>query len=184
MITYPLDTVRARLTVQANTHNSQGAPQYKGIVDGFRRILHVEGTGGFYKGLGPTLFAVAPFVALQQATYDVVKQVTIETFNMKPSVPLFMSCGATAAIVAQSVVYPLDLIRRRMQAGAARGVFTETYLWLAAGKIVREHGPKKGEFSLCGIPGLFKGIVPTFLKVMPAVAISVTARDAALGRLS
>ncbi len=184
LITYPLDTVRARLTVQPAACGSEKTPHYNGIVGGIRRIFRDEGAAGFYKGLKPTLLAVAPFVALQQATYDVVKQGTLETFNMKPSVPLFMSCGAIAAIIAQSVVYPLDLIRRRMQAGAAQGVFTETYLWFAAKNIVEEHGPKKGKLSLCGIPGLFRGILPTFLKVMPAVAISVTARDAALGRLS
>ena len=164
MITYPLDTVRARLTVQTSQQ------RYNGIIDAFRTIYMNEGiVSGYYKGIAPTLLAVAPFVAMQQSTYDVIKQSSMEYGNFEPSVPLFMSCGAVAAMTAQSVVYPLDLIRRRMQVPtptsttssscsvptapvAARGIFTESYLWLAVGSIVKERGVK----------GLYRGIVPTF----------------------
>jgi len=170
MITYPLDTIRARLTVQdVANHNS-----YKGIIDAFHRIWAEEGIRhGFYKGIQPTLFAVAPFVAIQQATYDGLKKELLQNYQYKPSVPLFMTCGAMAGMAAQSVVYPLDLLRRRIQVTSAQGVFVDTYLWLAAQKVLRKHGPK----------GLFQGIFPTLIKVMPAVAISVTVRDAVLGRL-
>lgn len=170
LITYPLDTIRARLTVQGASNQNN----YRGIMDAFQRIWAEEGIRhGFYKGIQPTLFAVAPFVAVQQATYDGLKRELLHQYQCKPSVPLFMTCGALAGMAAQSVVYPLDLLRRRIQVTAAKGVFVETYLWLAAQEVIRRHGPK----------GLFRGIAPTLIKVMPAVAISVTARDAVLGRL-
>ena len=35
-----------------------------------------------------------------------------------------------------------------------------------------------------GIKPLFAGLTPTYLKVMPSVAISVTTRDIILGRLN
>ena len=68
-------------------------------------------------GLFPTLASVIPFVGLQQSTYDVVKAKAMDKngFGMRPSAVLFLSCGAVAAMVAQSVVYPLDVIRRRVQ---------------------------------------------------------------------
>ena len=48
------------------------------------------------------------------------------------------------------------------------------YTWLALARdVVRSHGAR----------GLYAGMSPTLLKVMPAVAVSVTIRDAALGRL-
>ena len=145
---------------------------------------------------------MAPFVALQQASFDALKGAAADA-GVAPSVPLFLGLGGVAGLVAQSVVYPLDVVRRRMQvasvatnaapaaagkaaagagagAGAnaagkaeARGVFVQTYTWLALRSMVREEG----------LGCLFRGMVPTFLKVLPAVGVSVTVRDAVLGRL-
>ena len=54
--TYPLDLVRARMAVDSS----------RGFLDTFKSILTNE--GGFkslYKGIKPSLWAVAPFVAIQ-----------------------------------------------------------------------------------------------------------------------
>jgi hypothetical protein len=67
-----------------------------------------------YKGLGPTLASLAPFVAINFATYD-----TLKTFfakqDKRPDAIQSLLLGATAGIVAQTACYPLDTIRRRMQ---------------------------------------------------------------------
>lgn len=40
-----------------------------GALTMFRSIIREEGTSALFRGLAPTLYAIAPFIALQQATY-------------------------------------------------------------------------------------------------------------------
>lgn len=81
-------------------------------------------------------------------------------------------------MLAQSVVFPLDVLRRRLQLGigTTRGNSSGTEGRLQAmHNAVRVGG---------GVRGLYTGLSPTFMKVAPAVALSVTVRDAVLGRLN
>ena len=57
---------------------------------------------GLYRGIGPTLLAIAPFMAVQQSSYDVLKQQAVNN-NMKPSATLFFICGSVAGGIAQTV---------------------------------------------------------------------------------
>ena len=144
-----------------------------------------EGATSFYKGLQPTLLAVAPFIGLQQASYDLYKQVFIDSGYFKPSVGLFLGCGAVAGLTAQAIVYPLDVVRRRIQlnkipdkkaiqiASTKPGQGLRLYTWLALQSVITEGGARS----------LYAGIFPTMLKVAPAVAVSVVVRDYILGRL-
>eukprot|EP00927_Polykrikos_kofoidii_P005701 TRINITY_DN12260_c0_g1_i1.p1 TRINITY_DN12260_c0_g1~~TRINITY_DN12260_c0_g1_i1.p1 ORF type:complete len:391 (-),score=54.17 TRINITY_DN12260_c0_g1_i1:245-1417(-) len=178
--TYPLDVLRARLTVSPNT-NGESCPRPRSFADAAEKILARQGFRGFFRGLQPTLFAVAPFIGLQQASYDVLKAAATKDAGLRPSVPLYLFCGASAGLLAQSVVFPLDVVRRRMQLdaipgceSAIEGQAIRLNTWLALRRLVTTGGPQS----------LFAGLLPTFIKVAPAVAISVTVRDAALGRLS
>jgi solute carrier family 25 (mitochondrial phosphate transporter), member 23/24/25/41 len=176
-ITYPLDIIRARQTVAGN--NSAG------ILRTANQIMAKEGIRALYRGLQPTLFAVAPFIGLQQASYDLYKQLFIDSGYFKPSLGLFLGCGAVAGLTAQAIVYPLDVVRRRIQLekipskaniqntkpNTGQGI--RLYTWLALQSVVAEGGAKS----------LYSGIFPTMLKVAPAVAVSVVVRDFILGRL-
>ena len=57
---------------------------------------------GLYKGFGPTLMAIAPFVAIQQISYDLLKY-KAGSMQMEPSVMLFLGCGSIAGATAQTV---------------------------------------------------------------------------------
>ena len=59
---------------------------------------------GLYKGFGPTLMAIAPFVAIQQVTYDLLKY-KAGAMHMEPTVMLFLVCGSIAGVLAQTVCY-------------------------------------------------------------------------------
>lgn len=64
---------------------------------------------GLYKGIGPTLLAIAPFVAIQQITYDLLKH-RASAMHIEPGVWLFLACGSLAGTAAQTVCYDvLDL---------------------------------------------------------------------------
>jgi solute carrier family 25 phosphate transporter 23/24/25/41 len=63
-VTHPLDVVRTRMAVQ---------PELTGIFHTFA-VLWGEGkVAAMYKGLGPTLASLAPFVAINFASYDTIK---------------------------------------------------------------------------------------------------------------
>lgn len=57
---------------------------------------------GLYRGIGPTLVAIAPFMAVQQVVYDILKQRSIQS-NIAPSAMLFFLCGSAAGATAQTV---------------------------------------------------------------------------------
>ena len=73
----------------------------------------------------------------------------------------------------QTCVYPLDVLRRRMQlggGGASSAVMADT-TWLALRQVVKQEGLKS----------LFSGIVPTYAKVIPAVAVAMTTSKELIG---
>ena len=79
-----------------------------------------------------------------------------------------------AGALAQTCVYPLDLIRRRIQMGAtataaASATVVADATWLAGLRHVIANE---------GFKGAFAGIVPTYAKVIPSVMITKTVADA------
>lgn len=128
LVTYPLDVVKARMSVTDS--------QYRTIGGTIRKIVAAQGVRGLYNGLGPSVFAVAPFLAVQQSSYDVMKQLLSP--YVEPSVPLFVACGAVAGMMAQTVVHPIDLVRVRMQVDAGRG--KDRGAFDTARRIVARHG--------------------------------------------
>ena len=148
--------------------------QYRGVGDAARCIVRREGWRALWQGVGPAVAAVAPFVAVQQSVYDVGKQGARLWLDAEPSAPLFASCGVAAGVVAQTTIYPLDVLRRRMQAPpAAGGAPPPASAAEALRAVLREGGPR----------ALWAGIIPAWLRVAPTVAISLLVRDTLLGRL-
>lgn len=47
---------------------------YTSAWDAARKTLRADGIGGFYKGLGPTLFKVVPSVSISYAVYEFSKR--------------------------------------------------------------------------------------------------------------
>lgn len=183
--TYPLDLVRTRLSVQGEGSDRK----YKNIRHAFRTILREEGgvwSGCLYRGLFPTILGIAPYVGLNFAIYESLKghvlsrllsvddqrdQVVVD--NELP-VRWKLSCGAISGATAQSVSYPLDVIRRRMQMKGTMGDrFPYRGTAHAIATIVRTEG----------VPGLYKGMLPNLLKVAPSVAVAFVTYEFAKARL-
>jgi solute carrier family 25 phosphate transporter 23/24/25/41 len=98
--------------------------------------------------------------------------------GFEASPPVLLAVGAAAGVIAQFVVYPLDVLRRQMQvnvsqlaSGLQGKVSPNTNVvsdstWLSMKSLVKTHG----------IRSLFAGIVPTFVKTIPTVAIVATVK--------
>ncbi|KAF9177685.1 hypothetical protein BGZ51_008464 [Haplosporangium sp. Z 767] len=164
--TYPLDIVRTRLSIQsaqiANTKEAQA--KLPGIWKTMVLIYTKErGIIGLYRGLGPTLTGVAPYVALNFQAYEVLRKHFTPPGETSPSVGMKLVCGAVAGSFAQTVTYPLDVLRRRMQVTGMDAVsYKYSSTWDGVKKIIKQEG----------VRGLYKGMVPNYLKVAPAISIS------------
>lgn len=149
-LTHPLDTIRLRLALP----NSG----YSGMSNAFATVVRQEGMVALYKGLLPTLVGVAPYAALNFATYDLLKQALYDgNYNRQqhPVANLFL--GGVAGTVAATACYPLDTIRRRMQ---MKGVIYSSQLD-AFGTIWKQEGMR----------GFYRGWVANTIKVVPQNAI-------------
>ncbi|ESP03969.1 hypothetical protein LOTGIDRAFT_212149 [Lottia gigantea] len=154
---HPVDVLRTRLI-------AQGEPKvYNGIVDASFKIMKHEGFKGFYKGVVPALCQVGPQMGLQFGFYAVLTQMVeglVETRNSFQGVSSFL-CGAASGIAAKSLIFPLDVVKKRMQIvgfeearhsfGAVRNYTLLRHCFRA---ILLEEG----------IRGLYKGLVPGVIK--------------------
>ncbi|CAN1300339.1 Mitochondrial adenine nucleotide transporter ADNT1 [Linum perenne] len=175
--TYPMDMVRGRLTVQTD----QSPRQYRGIAHALRTVLKEEGPRALYKGWLPSVIGVVPYVGLNFAVYESLKDWLLKsnTFNLvennELSITTRLACGAAAGTVGQTVAYPLDVIRRRMQMVG----------WKDAASVVTGDGRGKAPLEYTGMVdafrktvryegfgALYKGLVPNSVKVVPSIAIA------------
>ncbi|XVE64722.1 hypothetical protein DITRI_Ditri07aG0124400 [Diplodiscus trichospermus] len=175
--TYPLDMVRGRLTVQTE----KSPRQYRGIFHALSTVLREEGPRALYKGWLPSVIGVVPYVGLNFAVYESLKDWLIKRkpFGLledsELGVTTRLACGAAAGTVGQTVAYPLDVIRRRMQMVG----------WKDAASVVTGEGKSKAPLEYTGMVdafrktvryegfgALYKGLVPNSVKVVPSIAIA------------
>jgi len=157
-VTYPLDLVRTRLSVQ-----SAEDVHYTGIVNAFTIIVKQEGVGALFKGISATLMGVAPYVGLNFLCYETLKNFVKKNIQPDPSTAQLLSCGGIAGAVAQTITYPFDVLRRKMQ---MQGFST--------------HHPVYGTTWQCALHtwrsqsfgGFYRGLLPNYLKVVPSIAIT------------
>lgn len=158
-VTYPLDLIRTRLAVQ------RGKGYYKGMAHAFGRILGDEGVRGLYRGLAATLVGVAPCIAINFATYETLRAKWMHAhpeFNA-PTVGVSLAAGSMAGMVSSTATFPLDLLRRRLQLEGAGGQKRRYNGYFHAFRTLIQHE---------GFRGLYAGIIPEYVKVIPGVAIS------------
>ncbi|GLT84724.1 hypothetical protein SLE2022_029400 [Rubroshorea leprosula] len=173
--TYPMDLVRGRLTVQ--TENSPY--QYRGMFHALSTVLREEGPRALYKGWVPSVIGVIPYVGLNFAIYESLKDWLVKSkpFGLAEDSELGLitrlACGAVAGTVGQTIAYPSDVIRRRMQMAG----------WSNAASVVTGDGKAPLEYSGMidafrktaryeGFGALYKGLVPNSVKVVPSLAIA------------
>ena len=158
-ITYPLDVVKTRLTVQSSSHTA-----YKGIIDCLSQLVKNEGFSSLYRGWWPTVVGVFPYIGIDFAVYETLKQVFMKRHERPTLSPLdSLFCGGVAGAVSQTVAFPLEVIRRRLQ---VKGFIHDEYgynggIWDAM----------KKTYNRDGIKGLYRGIVPNYLKAVPSIGI-------------
>lgn len=157
--TYPLDLIRTRLSLpRPSCVTSKGS-----ILSCGRAIFQQEGgVRALYRGLSPTIAGIAPYVALNFTIYEGLKSY-LSSKQIDVNVEKKLICGGMAGAIAQTLTYPFDVIRRRMQVTYSPDcTFKYKGSFDALRQIVKNDGLK----------ALFKGMIPNYLKVVPAISIS------------
>ncbi|KAM7255663.1 hypothetical protein ACFE04_008561 [Oxalis oulophora] len=175
LCTYPLDLARTKLAYQVVDRRQfyvngnkciHSNPAYRGLQDVFRSVYKENGVRGFYRGVGPTLVGIFPYAGLKFYLYEELKLRIPE--EQRDSIPMRLSCGASAGLVAQTFSYPLDVIRRQMQINnAQKGKVQYKNTMECVRNIVRNQGWRQ----------LYAGLSVNYLKVVPSVAIGFTVYD-------
>uniref|UniRef100_A0A672GNR0 Solute carrier family 25 member 23b n=1 Tax=Salarias fasciatus TaxID=181472 RepID=A0A672GNR0_SALFA len=157
-IIYPMEVLKTRLTLRKTG-------QYSGMADCARQILKTEGVRAFYRGYLPNTLGIIPYAGIDLAVYETLKNAWLQRYcvnSADPGVLVLLGCGTVSSTCGQLASYPLALIRTRMQAQATtEGLPKLTMV-----------GQFKYIISHEGVQGLYRGITPNFLKVIPAVSIS------------
>ena len=75
-----------------------------------------EGALSLYHGLSPTLIQIGPYTGCQFAMYKFLVELYDQAIEERKSAGLkSLACGAVAGALAKTIVYPLDLGKKRMQ---------------------------------------------------------------------
>ncbi len=177
--TYPLDMVRGRLTVQVDGKSEK---QYKGMSHAARVIIREEGVKALYKGWLPSVIGVIPYVGLNFAVYGTLKDiVAVDVYGLKSAKELDvasgLACGGVAGAIGQTVAYPFDVCRRKLQVSGWQGAAA-----LADSKAGREQVSKIRYTGMVdcfvkvikheGVGALFHGLSANYVKVAPSIAIA------------
>ncbi|KAM6573076.1 hypothetical protein CsatA_017156 [Cannabis sativa] len=155
---YPMDLVKTRL--QTFVGEAGKVPRLTTLS---RDIWVHEGTRAFYRGLVPSLLGIIPYAGIDLAAYEKFKDMSKKYIvEDEPGPFIQLGCGTLSGALGATCVYPLQVVRTRMQAqrsntdGAYKGMFDVF----------------KRTFMHEGLRGLYKGIFPNMLKVVPSASIT------------
>lgn len=101
-------------------------------------------------------------MAINFAVYERLKLKARDLSNAGDvSVQARLVCGGVAGAVAQTITYPLDVLRRRLQSSGLLG-FQYTGMGDAFWRMWREEG----------FASFYRGMLPNYLKMIPAISVS------------
>lgn len=162
-LTYPLDLLRTRFAAQGSDRI------YASLRGSIREIWREEGIEGFFQGLGAGVGQVIPYMGLFFSTYETLRE-PLSTLSL-PFGSGDATAGVLASVLAKSGVFPLDLIRKRLQVqGPSRARYVGGKIpvygegvWKTGRSIVRREGWR----------GLYRGLSVGLVKSAPASAITM-----------
>ncbi|GMN60868.1 hypothetical protein TIFTF001_029955 [Ficus carica] len=158
--TYPLELLKTRLTIEARVYNNS--------LHATMKIVGEEGAAELYRGLVPSLIGVIPYAATNYFVYDTLRKTYKKAFIMEEigNVATLL-IGSAAAVVSSGATFPLEVARKQMQAGAFSGRQYRNMLHALVSILERE-----------GIRGLYRGLGPSCMKLVPAAGISFMCYEA------
>lgn len=166
---YPIDTLKFRIQCAPLDNPLHGN---KLLINTAKQMYKEGGLSIFYRGVSVGLIGIFPYTALDLGTFTTLKRWYIERQAKQMGVPsdklrldnlAVLPIGAFSGSVGATIVYPINLLRTRLQ---AQGTFAHPYRYTGFVDCFKQTLRREG------YQGLYKGLVPTLAKVIPAVSIS------------
>jgi solute carrier family 25 protein 16 len=184
VFTYPLELVRVRLAF----HTQTGSTGRTGLTRAISTIYH-EGSSSvssfstsstapqlpqsrifthfpilkFYRGFTVTLIGMVPYAGTSFLMWGGLRSLIFPEGRPKQPTPMIdLGVGAVSGAVSQTVSYPFEVTRRRLQVGG----LVRPGAWLGWGETVRDIWVKSGW------RGFFVGLSIGYLKIVPMTAVS------------
>eukprot|EP00756_Hemistasia_phaeocysticola_P058222 Hpha_TRINITY_DN34849_c0_g1::TRINITY_DN34849_c0_g1_i1::g.167809::m.167809/K14684/SLC25A23S; solute carrier family 25 (mitochondrial phosphate transporter), member 23/24/25/41 len=159
-LVYPLEIAKTRLALSP-------PGLYPGIRGCLGHVWRHEGASALFAGLAPSIAGIVPYAAIDLGVNSMLKELACEYYKGKgsePTVAALLATGMCSSSVAMLCTYPLNLVRTLLQ---AQGL-PDMPKYDSSMDIVREAFRARGFF------GLYRGLVPNMVKVLPATSISYT----------
>jgi len=192
--TYPLDLTRAQLAV---LKMKKGRPSSNiGFGAALLNNYRDRGATGLFRGITPTLMGILPYSGLAFSFNEQAKRKIRNMTGRDLTTIERMQCGALSGLFAQTITYPLEVTRRRMQTigivatsgeDAAVDVVGKAIGQNAGSKtairtVAPDHPPSmsnivKELYQEQGMRGFFKGVTLNWFKGPIAFSISFTCFD-------
>ncbi|POR39456.1 Mitochondrial thiamine pyrophosphate carrier 1 [Tolypocladium paradoxum] len=160
--TYPLDLLRTRFAAQGRHR------VYTSLRSAIWDIKRDEGWRGFFRGLTPALGQIIPFMGIFFTVYEGLRA-QLAGLNM-PWGSGDATAGVVGSVVAKTAVFPLDLVRKRIQVqGPTRNkyVYSNIPVYTTALRGIRMIARTEG------FRGLYKGLPISLIKAAPASAVTL-----------
>lgn len=189
LFTYPLELIRVRLAYQtraplttsstlhhhslsqvialiyhegSSTRNASSVPHPTPVPSPKQsRIFYSFPLLKFYRGFSVTIIGMIPYSGTSFLAWDFLRAKMYGT-DTKPSRMGNLLVGAISGVLGQTVSYPFEVVRRRMQVGG----LTQPDRWIGWRETV------KTVWRQGGWQGFFVGLSIGYLKIVPMTAVS------------
>ncbi|KAJ1931453.1 mitochondrial thiamine pyrophosphate transporter [Linderina macrospora] len=148
---------------------------YTSILGAVRKIHAEEGIRGFYRGLWPACLQIMPYMGAVFTSYDLLatgyrhlrRSVLVSSSPVLQALDTMQDAilGGAAAVISKTFVYPLDLVRKRLQVQGTQQ-FTKSSLPVYTSMSNALVSIARNE----GVLALFRGLTPALVKAAPASA--------------
>ncbi|KAH8105887.1 mitochondrial carrier [Cristinia sonorae] len=164
---YPIETLKTQMMSSTGERRT--------LVEAAKRVWGLGGMRAFYRGLGIGLIGVFPYSAIDMSTFEALKLAYLRsTGKDEPGVLALLAFGSISGSVGATSVYPLNLVRTRLQASGSTG---HPQRYTGVFDVAQQ------TYARDGWRGFYRGLAPTLAKVVPAVSISYVVYESSKSRL-
>jgi solute carrier family 25 (mitochondrial phosphate transporter), member 23/24/25/41 len=166
---YPLDTLKFRLQSETVEGGLRG---HALLVQTAKKMYADGGIRTAYRGILLGVLGMFPYAAIEMGTFESLKsgytkfkakKLNIHEEDAKPGNVLTGAMGAFSGAFGASVVYPINVLRTRLQ---TQGTVMHPPTYTGIADVARRTVQNEG------VRGLYKGLTPNLLKVAPAMSIT------------
>ena len=170
LVTYPFDICRtafaSRGLVSPTSGGGSGAVP-KTVTEFAKKMYRANGLRGFYAGVCPALVQIVPYMGLNFAFYDRFVRMS-DRHNVGDSAV----AGAVAGGLSKFLVYPMDTVKKKVQAQGLWGMMPPLP---GSEGMVKYRGMVDCVITITqkeGLGAFYRGLVPTVIKSMTATGLT------------